>query len=171
MKKTTISDAEIIVFALQDEVRRSNEARYDHRLHAVLLVAQGLSCRKVAQLLGDSPRAVAYWARRFEDEGLAGLTEAERPGRPRRLQPDQINQIDAALRNPPSDYGLSVNLWDGKTLSAFIQKQFGINLGVRQCQRLFRQFGFRLRKPRPMIAHADPDKQLRFKKNSNAFKE
>ena len=49
MKKTTISDAEIIVFALQDEIRRSHEARYDHRLHAVLLVAQGLSCRKVAQ--------------------------------------------------------------------------------------------------------------------------
>ena len=106
MKKTTISDAEIIVFALQDEIRRSHEARYDHRLHAVLLVAQGLSCRKVAQLLGDSPRAVAYWARRFEDEGLAGLAEAERPGRPRRLQPDQLNQIDAALRNSPSDYGL-----------------------------------------------------------------
>jgi len=170
MKKTTISDAEIIVFALQDEIRRSHEARYDHRLHAVLLVAQGLSCRKVAQLLGDSPRAVAYWAKRFEDEGLAGLAEAERPGRPRRLQPDQLNQIDAALRNSPSDYGLSVNLWDGKTLSAFIQKQFGIDLGVRQCQRLFRQFGFRLRKPRPMIAHADPNEQLRFKKNPKAFK-
>jgi len=78
MKKTKISDAEIVVFALQDEIRRSHEARYDHRLHAVLLVAQGLSCRKAAQLFGDSPRAVAYWARRFEDEGLAGLAEAER---------------------------------------------------------------------------------------------
>lgn len=147
MKKTKISDAEIVVYALQDEIRRSHEARYDHRLHAVLLVAQGLSCRKVAQLLGDSPRAVAYWARRFEDEGLAGLAEAERPGRPRRLQPDQLSQIDAALRDSPSDYGFSANLWDGKTLSAFIKKQFGIDLGVRQCQRLFRQFGFRLRKP------------------------
>jgi transposase len=74
------------------------------------------------------------------------------------------------LRVSPSDYGFSANLWDGKTLSAFIKKQFGIDLGVRQCQRLFRQFGFRLRKPRPMIAHADPDEQLRFKKNSKAFK-
>ena len=95
----------------------------------------------------------------------------ERPGRPRRLQPDQLNQIDGALRNSPSDYGLSVNLWDGKTLSAFIQKQFGIDLGVRQCQRLFRQFGFRLRKPRPMIAHADPNEQLRFKKGSSHLRQ
>ena len=60
MKKLTIADAANIVLALQDEIRRSHEARYDHRLHAVLLVAQGMSCGQVAHLLGDSPRIVAY---------------------------------------------------------------------------------------------------------------
>jgi hypothetical protein len=33
----------------------------------------------------------------------------------------------------------------------------GDELGVRQCQRLFRQLGFRLRKPRPEVACADPE--------------
>jgi hypothetical protein len=37
-------------------------------------------------------------------------------------------------------------------------------LGVRQCQRLFRAMGFRRRKPRPVIAHADPKAQRAFKK-------
>jgi transposase len=55
--------------------------------------------------------------------------------------------------------------WDGKTLSAFIKRQYGIDLGVRQCQRLFRQLGFRLRKPRPLIAKADPELQEAHKKN------
>jgi transposase len=82
MKKAAISDAETIVHILQDEIRRSYEARYDHRLHAILLVAQGMSCRKVSELLGDSPRIVAYWVNRFETEGLAGLADADRPGRP-----------------------------------------------------------------------------------------
>jgi len=59
---------------------------------------------------------------------------------------------------------LSGNLWDGKTLSAFIEKRYGIELGVRQCQRLFRQLGFRLRKPRPAIALADPELQKEHKK-------
>jgi transposase len=39
-------------------------------------------------------------------------------------------------------------------------------LRVRQCQRLFRQRGFRLRKPRPMMAHADPERQRTHKKTS-----
>ena len=112
MRKAKITDAEEMVLALQNEIRRTDESRYDHRLHGVLLVARGLSCREVAGLLGDAPRTVAYWVRRFEEDGLQGT------------------------------------------------------LGVRQSQRLFRQLGFRFRKPRPKIAHADPEEQREHKKTT-----
>jgi len=164
MRKLTISNASTVVLGLQDEIRRSEESRYDHRLHGVLLVAQGMSCLEVARILGDAPRTVQYWIHRFEEEGLSGLVEGERPGRPRRLSERQLETIERALRKPPSNVGLEVNLWDGKTLAAFIERQYDIELGVRQCQRMFRQFGFRLRKPRPMIAGSDPDRQKRYKK-------
>lgn len=165
MKALTISDAETMIFALQDEIRRSQEARYDHRLHAVLLVAQGVSCTKAASLLGDSPRTVQYWVNRFEEEGFAGLADADRPGRPKKLTEQQLEHISQIVRGSPRDAGMNTNTWDGKTLSAFIKQQYGINLGVRQCQRLFRQLGFRLRKPRPLIAKADSELQEEHKKN------
>jgi transposase len=166
MKPLTIADAPTMVLGLQDEIRRSEEARYDHRLHGVLLVAQGTSCIETARLLGDAPRTVQYWVRQFEKDGLAGLAEGERSGRPSRLQPKQLAEIGMVLREPPDASGLSVNLWDGKTLAAFIEREYDVALGVRQCQRLFRQFGFRLRKPRPLIARADPARQAEHKKNS-----
>ena len=75
-------------------------------------------------------------------------------------------EIDAVLRKTPRDAGMGGNLWDGKTLAAWIKRQYGARLGVRQCQRLFRQLGFRLRKPRPMVAQADPERQKAHKKNS-----
>lgn len=165
MKPLRISDAETVILGLQDEIRRSDESRYDHRLHGVLLVAQGMSCPEVARLLGDAPRTVENWVRGFEDEGLAGLTEGERSGRPPRLNQAQMEAIEAALRRSPRDLALSVSLWDGKTLSAFIEREWGISLGVRQCQRLFRRLEFRLRKPRPKLAKANPEEQARFKKN------
>lgn len=166
MKALTISDAETMILALQDEIRRSQEARYDHRLHAVLLVAQGVTCPEAAVLLGDSPRTVQYWVRRFEDEGFAGLADADRPGRPKKLSEQQLAEVSRALRDSPVAANLDANIWDGKTLSAFFKQEFDIDLGVRQCQRLFRQLGFRLRKPRPLIAKADPEKQKKHKKNS-----
>ena len=36
MRKLKIQDAEVMKVALQQEIVRSEEARYDHRLHGVL---------------------------------------------------------------------------------------------------------------------------------------
>jgi transposase len=165
MKPLTIADSPTIVLGLQDEIRRSEESRYDHRLHGVLLVAQGLTCPEVARLLGDAPRSVEYWVGRFERDGLAGLLEGERPGRPRRLNSKQLEAVDRVLRRSPREAGLSGNIWDGKTLSTWIEQKYDVTVGVRQCQRMFRQLGFRLRKPRPALAQANPELQKAHKKN------
>lgn len=163
MKPLTISDPESAVVVIQDEIRRSEEARYQHRLHAVLLVAQGFTCGQTAQMLGDAVRTVEYWVNRFEQQGFAGLRDGAHPGRPPRLNQEQENVIDQTLRKPPAEAGLS-GQWDGKTLSLFIRRTWGISLETRQCQRLFKKLGFRLRKPRPQVASADPVRQEAFKK-------
>lgn len=164
MKALTISDADMMVLGLQDEIRRSEESRYDHRLHGVLLVAQGMTCPEAAQLLGDAPRTVENWVHNFERDGLAGLTEGARSGRPARLNESQLEEVQRVLRGSPEAVGLTGHLWDGKTLAAYLEKHAGVELGVRQCQRLFRRFGFRLRKPRGLVAKADPDLQEAHKK-------
>src|SRR3984957_12409558 len=105
MSPLRIADA-ASVLGLQQEIQRSDESRYDHRLHGVLLVAQGLTCPDVARLLGDAPRSVEYWVHRYEREGLSGLTEGERSGRPGRLNNKQIVEINRALRARPSDAGM-----------------------------------------------------------------
>jgi hypothetical protein len=53
-----IADSAVIILGLRDEIRRSVESRYDHRLHGVLLVARGMTCPEVAKLLGDALRTV-----------------------------------------------------------------------------------------------------------------
>ena len=51
MKRLSISDPEIMEIAIQNEIHRSEEARYDHRLHGVLLVCKGFSCYEVGKAL------------------------------------------------------------------------------------------------------------------------
>lgn len=164
MKPLTISDKDNMIMALQDEIRRNDASRYDHRLHGVLLVAQGLTCPQVAELLGDSPRSVVNWVQRFESRGLAALSEGQRPGRPSRLSERQVADVESVLRSSPTGVGLATQMWDGPTLSEYLRREHGVHLKVRQCQRLFRQLGFRLRKPRPQVAKADPALQAAHKK-------
>lgn len=164
MRKLAIADAEIMQLALQQEILRSEEARYDHRLHGVLLVTHGLSCYDVAGLLGQDPRTIERWVQRFEARGFAGLHDGERRGRPRRLDAAQWDAVSRELRRNPREFGYAQNLWDGKLLAHHLAQAYRVPLGVRQCQRLFRQLDFRLRKPRPLIAHADPAAQAAYKK-------
>jgi transposase len=164
MKKLEIQDNDIMKVAIQQEIVRSEEARYDNKLHGVLLACSGMTCEEIADVLGRSIRTIQYWIRRFNANGFAGLREEEGRGRPNRLTEQDIKRINSDLRQSPERCGFSQTMWDGKLLSHHINEKYGKTLCVRQCQRLFRKLGFRLRKPRPVIAKADPELQAVYKK-------
>lgn len=170
MQRLEIKDADVMRIAIQDEIQRSEESRYDHRLHGVLLVCSGMSCGAVADLLGQSRRTVQYWVHRFEEHGFAGLQERERSGRPRALSDDLQRRLGRDLRKLPEEFGYRQNLWDGKLVSHHLASNYDVHLGARQCQRLFHALGFRQRKPRPMIAQSDPEAQRAVKKTPAAGK-
>lgn len=168
MRRLEIKETDIMQIAVQQEIMRSEESRYDHRLHGVLLICNGFSCNEVAQLFGHSPRTIQYWVHSFEKSGFAGLEETPRPGRPSRVDEAVLEEISKHLRQSPRDFGYGQNLWDGKLLSYHFKERFDTSLGVRQCQRLFSQLGFRRRKPRPLLAKSDPEAQRRYKKTPSS---
>jgi transposase len=139
MQPLKIDNPENVVRNLQDEIRRSEESRYDHRLHAILLIAKGLSAREAANRLGDAARTVEFWVHRFQEAGLEGLHEVRRPGRPSRLSPEQIAQVQSVLRSAPADAGLTADAWDSNTLSIHL-RSLGVRLQPRQCRNLLRRW-------------------------------
>ncbi len=165
MQRLKIENVDIMKIAIQQEIARSEESRYDHRLHGVLLVCQGFSCPEVSKILGDSPRIIEYWVKDFNEKGFEGLCEEKRSGRPSVIDGTTLSNIDSDLRQNPASFGYTQNLWDGKMLSHHLKEKYDIKLGVRQCQRLFNKLEFRLRKPRPVIAKSDDEAKAEFKKN------
>jgi transposase len=166
VKRTSIPDAEIFKAAIQDEISRTPEGRYFHRLHAVLHVLDGASSHDTARLYGDSPRAIEYWVHRLVTRGLAGLWEGDRLGRPSRLSPSDRDRLRNDIRRSPRELGYDQNLWDGLLLSHHLAKDYAISLSVRQCQRLFHRLGFTMQRPRRQAREADPLQQEAFKKTS-----
>jgi transposase len=73
MRKLQIEDAEVMKLAIQQEISRSDESRYDHRLHGLLLVTTGQSCREVARLFDEDPSTVQRWVKRFEGGRAGGV--------------------------------------------------------------------------------------------------
>ena len=65
MRSLGIADPEVMEIALKNEILRSEEARYDHRLHGVLLICRGWSSYEVGELFGHHPTTVQWWIQRF----------------------------------------------------------------------------------------------------------
>jgi len=60
MRKFIIPDVETFIAAIQDEISRTLEGRYFHRLHVILYVLQGASSYDAARLYGHSVRSIQY---------------------------------------------------------------------------------------------------------------
>jgi transposase len=57
------------------------------RAKVVLLAAEGVSGSEIARRLDCTDKTAAKWRGRFAAEGIAGLDERPRPGRPRSFSP------------------------------------------------------------------------------------
>jgi hypothetical protein len=69
-------------------LRRQAVGRVALRAQMVLLSARGYSVRQIATLLEEGESTVRTWLRRYEQQGIAGLTDLPRPGRPRKYSVD-----------------------------------------------------------------------------------
>jgi transposase len=79
----------------------STPAGLSRRVRAVLLMAQGLSGVEVAQRVGYTVVQVSRLRRRFAEEGVVGLQERPRSGRPPTITARQRAQLVALTLKPP----------------------------------------------------------------------
>jgi transposase len=81
----------------------STPAGLSRRARAVLLMAQGVAGIEIARLTGYTPVQISRIRRRFAEEGVAGLRDKPRSGRPPRLTEAKSARIVAlTLKNPPA---------------------------------------------------------------------
>lgn len=107
MRKLVIADAGVMRLAIQQEIARSDESRYDHRLHGLLLITSGHSCQQVATLFGTDRRTVQRWVTRFETHGLTGLRDGVHSGRPTTLNTKQWAALGgASVPTPLRPHGI-----------------------------------------------------------------
>jgi transposase len=71
------------------------------RAHIVLLAAKNWPNEEIAIELATSQQTVSKWRGRFARQGLAGLKDVLRPGRPPRHAPSALNTVLTRVTQPP----------------------------------------------------------------------
>jgi TyrR family helix-turn-helix protein len=84
------------------------------RARIVLLAAECISNTEIAQKVGATRTTVIAWRVRYTEDGIEGLADHDRSGRPRRIDHRAI--VATTLRPPPKKLG--VTHWSSRLLAA-----------------------------------------------------
>src|SRR3989338_8912891 len=92
---------------LSKEALRDGAYRVATGLHAVALNMEGKRAPEIAEILKVHRTKVCQWFRRWQEDGIKGLLEGHRPGRPQRLSQEQRQILVDILDSGPVAYGFN----------------------------------------------------------------
>jgi transposase len=125
---------------------RTAQARQVERAQVVLAALDGEGVGAIAARLQLSPATVYLWLHRYEQQGLAGLADQPRGGRPPTYTREQVGTIIATALTDPQTLGQSYSSWTLDRLVAYLAEQHGIAMKRSRLDELLLAEGLRWRK-------------------------
>ena len=92
------------------------EARLYRRARMVTLAASGGSVSSIARQMGTCRARVGHWLGRFRSDGIAGLSDHGRSGRPVIITPLERHQVVATACLAPRLFGVERHTWTHDSL-------------------------------------------------------
>ena len=165
MKKHTYENLQQRLEEIQQALKTEKNVRLYQRYQVIQLHLQGYVYREIADLVNLNANTISIYVKKYQAHGLTGLQLSHSPGAPRRLTPEQEDQVrEMILHQTPADVGLKTDMnWTSPLLREWIQREFDVQYADRGVLNLLHRLGFSHTRPTYTLAKADPVKQEAFR--------
>ena len=154
--------------ALRRKARHEPNRRASLRMLAIANALEGMSRAEAARLAGMERQALRDAVVRYNAEGLAGLLDRPKPGRPQRLGEAEQAALAARVFRGPDPERDGVAAWTRADLAAWVEARFGKAFHPSSLSRVLRRLDLSRQKVRPVHPEADPAARERFAKRGSA---
>jgi transposase len=124
---------------------RTASARSVERARICWLAHQGQTVPAIAVAVGICEATARTWIKRFNADGVAGLADAGRGGRPPTYTAAEIGAVVAASLSDPQTVGLPFASWTLDRLAAYLAEEKGIPIKRSRISEVLRAEGLRWR--------------------------
>jgi transposase len=107
------------------------------RAQIIWLASQGQAAPTIAQQLGVGADMVRLRLKRFNAQGLSGLEEAPRSGRPTTYTPEEVSIIIQTALSKPQQLGEDYAMWTLDRLVDYLQRVKGIRMKRSRISEIF----------------------------------
>jgi transposase len=156
-------EAHFPIEQLRQLAKSQKQARMRIRLQAVVLAHEGKTAPQIAAVLGAARRAVQEWVARYNRNGIEGVTEGVRTGKPPKLARDLHEQLKMRLDAGAlsTDGVCTLRAADVKRI---LENEFNVLYSLKGVYKLLHRLGYSCLAPRPRHKLADAAAQEAFKK-------
>ena len=128
------------------------------RALALRLLHYGHRPEAIAEMLLVTPSTVYQWHHRWVADGLEGLVDRPKSGRPRKANEKYCQLLSEALECDPGGFGYAFTVWTSDRLRAHLERLTGISLSPGRFSILMDELGYVYRRPkRDLTAKQDQD--------------
>jgi transposase len=164
-----ITRMELDAAGLRTAAARSKDAAASRRMLALALVLEGHSRTEAARSAGMDRQTLRDWVHRYNEHGLAGLTNLPNTGAPpRKLTKAQEAAVAAWVRQGPTPERHKMVRWRLIDLRDEIAREFGVQMHERTVGKLMVRLHFSRISARPRHPGQDAAAQEAHKKTSPA---
>ena len=143
---------------LEAVYRKTKDPRVRTRAQMVLLSAeQGLAAVDIAPIVREDRSTVWRWLKRYLAEGVEGLKDEPRAGRPADITQAFRTELVAAVRRRPRSLGLPYSLWTLQRLGDYMAEKTGQRVSTETVRRVLKKADIVLSRPQHKISSPDPE--------------
>jgi transposase len=110
-------------------LKQTKEARVFRRAQAVREVVKGQRLQTVSDTLHFTYSALRKWVHRFAHQGMQGLLDRPRPGRPPKVTCALEQHLNRLVDQDPLQHGSLHSQWSCRELATVFARETGVQLG------------------------------------------
>lgn len=138
---------------IEKAIRQDKRAEVRQRAIAIRLLHLGQKPEAVAEQQMVSLPTIYNWHKLWREQGLEGLANKKKPGRPAKATEAYCQKLEEILEKEPSAYGYRFAIWTSDRLRAHLEKETGILLSEGRFRALLKKKGYRYRRPKHDLSH------------------
>src|SRR5215469_5116667 len=149
MSGIAITRTDMSAAALRAVAKRCKDAKQAARILALAMVLDGFSREDAARLCGMDRQTLRDWVHRYNKEGLDGLADRVRSGRPASLSWVEQGKVASWVEEGADLARDGVVRFRRADLRDRIAAEFGVSLHERSVGKLLRRLDYRHLTPKP----------------------
>lgn len=153
----TLTEEELrqVLEALKSPIARvAKRALVLHSLHL------GYPPEEIARMQDLSLATVYNHFKRFKTEGIAGLPDKPKQGRPPKANAAYRQELLLVIESNPQDLGFAFAIWTLPSLQEYLRRKTGIQLSQNRLSEVLQEEGYVYRRPKKDLGHKQ-DENLR----------